>query len=603
MPDRRLFIPVSVDDLRERGIAQPDFIYVTGDAYVDHPSFGAAIITRIIESLGCSVAVIAQPKWNNTDDITSLGRPKYAFMVSSGNIDSMVNNYTVAKKRRDADLYSPGGRLGCRPDRAVTVYCKLIRKAYGDIPIIIGGLEASLRRFAHYDYWSDSVMPSILFDSSADILSYGMGEHQTTEIVECFKSGGTIKDLYNIRGICYASDVVSDGALDIPSFRSVCESKEKYAECVRIQFDEQDPIRGRVLAQKHGNVYLIQNPPSPALERDELDKVYALPFTRAYHPMYEKMGGIPAINEVENSIIHNRGCFGGCNFCAIAMHQGRRVTSRSKESVIKEAKLITESPNFKGYINDVGGPTANFRNASCGNKSMCKGNKHCLAPEACPNLRVSHSEYAELLREIRELPKVKKVFIRSGIRFDYLMLDKNGEFFEELVRYHISGQLKVAPEHCSDRVLSYMGKPPFRMYEKFYDKFYALNKKYGLKQFLVPYLMSSHPGCTLDDSIRLALYLKKINYHPEQVQDFYPTPGTVSTAMYYTELDPFTMKAVYVPKSPKEKAMQRALMQYHLPQNRSLCEEALRTAGRADLINILMPRKAVGAAKYRIRKK
>ncbi len=589
MADRRDFLPISKEDMIERGIEQLDFIYVTGDAYVDHPSFGAAIITRVTESCGFTVGIIAQPNWKTTDDFMKLGKPKYGFMVSSGNIDSMVNNYTVAKNRRSQDLYAPNGEAGHRPDRAVIVYCNRIREAYGRIPIIIGGLEASLRRFAHYDYWQNEVRKSIIFDSDADLISYGMGEHQTREIVTRLGSGEDISTITDVAGTCYISDTVPSGAVECPSYEKVKKDKVAYANAVRIQFDEQDAYGGKTVVQRHGLKYLVQNPPSPALEREELDEVYDLPFTRTYHPIYESMGGIPAIKEVENSIIHNRGCFGGCNFCAIAMHQGKRVTSRSKDSVIKEAKRITESPSFKGYINDVGGPTANFRGPSCGKKSMCKNNKHCLAPEPCPNMKVSHTEYAEMLRELRALPKVKKVFIRSGIRFDYLMLDKKGAFFEELIKYHVSGQLKVAPEHCSDRVLSYMGKPPFKYYQKFYDKFFELNKKNGLKQFLVPYLMSSHPGCTLEDSIKLALYLKKINYHPEQVQDFYPTPGTVSTAMFWTGLDPFTMKEVYVPRSGKEKAMQRALMQCNLPQNRALCEEALRTAGHPELIRVLLP--------------
>lgn len=589
MVDRLKFLPISPEDLKERNIEQLDFIYVTGDAYVDHPSFGAAIITRVIENCGYTVGIIPQPDWHSKDDFMKLGRPKYAFMVSSGNIDSMVNNYTVAKHPRENDLYSPGGKTGHRPDRAVIVYCNRIREAYGRIPIIIGGLEASLRRFAHYDYWQNEVRKSILFDSGADIISYGMGEHQTTEIANILGQGGKVEDLYSLRGVCYISDTIPPESVTCPSFESVRSNKIEYAKAVKIQFEQQDHISGKAVVQKHGNYYLVQNPPSPPLEREELDKVYDLPFTRQYHPVYEDQGGIPAVKEVSNSIIHNRGCYGGCNFCAITMHQGRAVTSRSKESIVKEAKQIIDSPDFKGYINDVGGPTANFRTNPCGKKSPCGGSKHCLAPAPCPNLKVSHSEYAEILRELRELPKVKKVFIRSGIRFDYLMLDKNGSFFEELIKYHISGQLKVAPEHCSDRVLSYMGKPPFKYYQSFYNKFYELNKKNGLKQFLVPYLMSSHPGCTLEDSINLALYLKKINYHPQQVQDFYPTPGTISTAMFWTEMDPFTLKPVYVAKSGKEKAMQRALMQCNLEKNRALCEEALRLAKRPDLIRVLLP--------------
>ena len=590
------FLPVSTGELKQRGIDQLDFVYVTGDAYVDHPSFGAAIITRVIEACGFTVGILAQPDYTSAEAFQELGKPKYAFLVSSGNIDSMVNNYTAAKKKRSDDVYSPGGIGGKRPDRAVIVYCNRIREAYGKIPIIIGGLEASLRRFAHYDYWQDAVRKSILIDSGADMISFGMGEHQTRQIVARLAAGEPIASMTDIPGTCVLVEKKPENAVECQSFEEVKADKRKYAEATKIQFDNQDPY-GKPLVQKHSRKYLLQNPPSPPLEREELDEVYALPFMRTYHPSYEAQGGVPAIKEVENSIIHNRGCFGGCNFCAITFHQGRKVTSRSKESILKEAKQITKSPDFKGYINDVGGPTANFRSGACTKKSCCT-DKKCLAPEPCPAMKVSHSEYAEILRELRAMPKVKKVFIRSGIRFDYLMLDKKGSFFEELVKYHISGQLKVAPEHCSDKVLSYMGKPPFRTYQKFYDKFFELNKKFGLKQFLVPYLMSSHPGCTIRDAIALALYLKKINYHPQQVQDFYPTPGTVSTAMFYTELDPFTMKKIYVPKSAKDKAMQRALLQYTNPKNRALVREALEQAGRKDLIRVLIPTNARKISKF-----
>ena len=580
------FLPISREEMEEEGIEQFDYVLVTGDAYVDHPSFGTAIISRLVESLGFTVGIIAQPQWKTTEDFSRFGRPKYAFLVNSGNIDSMVAHYTVARNRRNDDAYSPGKKAGLRPDRALIVYCNKIREVYKDVPIVIGGLEASLRRFAHYDYWQNEVRRSILEDTSANLLSFGMGERSMTEIVTRLGRGEEIGKLTDIPGTCYVAHELPQGAEVCPSFEEVRKNKTSYAVATKIQYDNQDPYEGKILAQGHSKRWLIQNPPSPPLEREGLDRVYDLPYTRRYHPVYEAMGGVPAILEVENSIIQNRGCFGGCNFCAITFHQGRTVTSRSKESIVKEAVQITESPNFKGYIHDVGGPTANFRFASCGKRSTCKDRK-CLAPEPCKALRVSHEEYLDILRTLRKLPKVKKVFVRSGIRYDYLMLDKNDTFFRDLVQHHISGQLKVAPEHCSDRVLKYMGKPPFRYYKAFTDKYHALNKEYGKNQFLVPYLMSSHPGCTLKDAIELALYLKKINYHPEQVQDFYPTPGTVSTCMFYTELDPFTMKPVFVPRTSKEKAYQRALLQYHMPQNRALVREALLKAGRADLIRVL----------------
>lgn len=582
------FLPISREEMLEEGINQFDYIIVTGDAYVDHPSFGTAIISRLVESLGYTIGVIAQPDWKTAADFTRFGRPKYAFLVNSGNIDSMVAHYTVARNRRKDDAYSPGKQAGKRPDRALIVYCNKIREVYKDVPIVIGGLEASLRRFAHYDYWQNDVRRSILEDTSADLLSYGMGERSMTEIVTRLAAGETPETLTDIPGTCYLSHTLPENAVICPSFEEVRKDKIAYANATKIQYDEQDPAQGRILAQGHSKRWLIQNPPAAALERDELDRVYDYPYTRRYHPIYESQGGVPAILEVENSIIQNRGCFGGCNFCAITFHQGRKVTSRSKDSIVREAKRITQSPGFKGYINDVGGPTANFRTASCSKTSMCKDRK-CLAPVPCKALKVSHQEYSDILKTLRNLPKVKKVFVRSGIRYDYLMLDKDDSFFRDLVQHHISGQLKVAPEHCSDRVLKYMGKPPFKAYQAFYDKYHALNKEYGKKQFLVPYLMSSHPGCTLKDAIELALYLKKINYHPEQVQDFYPTPGTVSTCMFYTGLDPFTMQPVYVPRTAKEKAYQRALLQYHQPQNRALVREALLKAGRPDLIRVLMP--------------
>ncbi len=580
------FLPISREEMIDEGIEQFDYILVTGDAYVDHPSFGTAIISRLVEALGYTVGIISQPQWKTTEDFTRFGRPKFGFLVNSGNIDSMVAHYTVARNRRKDDAYSPGKQAGLRPDRALIVYCNKIREVYKDIPIVIGGLEASLRRFAHYDYWQNEVRRSILEDTSANVLSFGMGERSMSEIVNRLASGEPVSQLTDIPGTCYIAHELPDGAVVCPSFEEVRKDKFAYARATKIQYEEQDPHTGHILAQGHSKRWLIQNPPAAPLERDGLDQVYDLPYTRTYHPIYESMGGVPAILEVENSIIQNRGCFGGCNFCAITFHQGRAVTSRSKESIVKEAVKITESPNFKGYIHDVGGPTANFRFASCNKKSMCKDRK-CLAPEPCKALRVSHEEYLDLLRTLRKLPKVKKVFVRSGIRYDYLMLDKDDSFFRELVQHHISGQLKVAPEHCSDRVLKHMGKPPFRYYKAFTDKYHQLNKEYKKNQFLVPYLMSSHPGCTLKDAIELALYLKKINYHPEQVQDFYPTPGTISTCMFYTGLDPFTMQPVFVPRTNKDKAYQRALLQYHMPQNRALVREALIKAGRQDLIRVL----------------
>ncbi len=584
--DRNRFLPVSREDMVREGIEQFDFICVTGDAYVDHPSFGTAIISRVIQAEGFTVGIIPQPDWKDPEAFRKLGTPKYAFMVNSGNIDSMVAHYTVAKKPRSTDAYSPGGKAGLRPDRAVVVYCNKIREAFGDIPIIIGGLEASLRRFAHYDYWQNDVRRSILIDSSADLLSYGMGELITKEIVHRFADGQTVSEMTDIPGTCYISRFRPPDCVECPSFEEVRKSNEKYATATRIQYENQDPYAGKTLVQKHSLRWLVQNPPMRPLTTEEMDETYALPYTRTYHPMYEKLGGVPGLAEVEQSITHNRGCFGGCNFCSIVFHQGRLITSRSKESVVEEAKKITEGPNFKGYIHDIGGPTANFRHNSCGKKVMCKDRK-CLAPDPCPAVRADHAEYLDILRTVRGLPKVKKVFIRSGIRFDYLMLDKNDEFFNELVRYHISGQLKVAPEHSSDRTLEKMGKPRFRYYKKFCDKYFELNKKFGCRQFLVPYLMSSHPGCTLNDAIDLALYIKSIGYQPEQVQDFYPTPGTVSTCMFRTGLDPFTMKPVYVARSAKDKAMQRALMQFKNPKNRELVLAALRQAGRTDLIKVL----------------
>ena len=581
------FLPVTREEMLERGWEQPDFVYVSGDAYVDHPSFGAAIITRVLEAKGYKAVVLSQPRWDSTRDFMRFGRPRLGFFVSSGNIDSMVAHYTVAKKRRRTDAYSPGGKIGLRPDRAVIVYCQKIREAYGDVPIIIGGLEASLRRFAHYDYWDDRIRPSILFDSGADLISYGMGEKQTIEIADRLNAGEDIKEMHDILGTCYAVPVTETPyCTECPSYENVLKSKREYAISCRIEQDEQDHIRGKMLRQRHGDKMLVQNPPMPPLNTDELDWVYSLPYCRNYHPSYEKDGGVPGIEEVRFSITHNRGCFGACNFCSLAFHQGRYITSRSKESVIAEAKRITKMPDFKGYIHDIGGPTANFRFPSCQKQEsagLCKGKK-CLAPTPCPALKADHTEYLDILRSVRTLPKVKKVFIRSGIRYDYMLKDKDDEFFRELVKYHVSGQLKVAPEHCSAAVLDEMGKPHIEAYLTFAKKYFSYTKSIGKEQYLVPYLMSSHPGATLKDAVELALFIKKEHLHPEQVQDFYPTPGTISTAMFYTELDPYTLKPVYVAKSPHEKALQRALMQYFVPKNRALVEGALKKAGRSDLI-------------------
>lgn len=581
------FLPISKEDMTARGWNSVDFVYVSGDAYVDHPSFGAAIITRVLEYYGYKVAVLAQPKTENTTDFMRFGKPRLGFFVSAGNIDSMVAHYTVAKKKRSTDAYSPGGKMGLRPDRAVIVYCKKIREAYGDIPIIIGGLEASLRRFAHYDYWDDIIRPSILFDSGADLISYGMGEKQTVEIAARLAQGENIREMHDIRGTCYAVPVEETPfCTECPSFENVLKSKREYAISCRIEQDEQDHIRGKQLRQKHGKQMLVQNPPMEPLTREELDAVYALPYCRTYHPIYEKDGGVPGIEEVKFSITQNRGCFGACNFCSLAFHQGRYITSRSKESIVAEAKRITEMPDFKGYIHDIGGPTANFRYPSCNKQEkagLCKGKK-CLAPSACPAIKADHSEYLDILRTVRALPKVKKVFIRSGIRYDYMLCDRDDTFFKELVEYHISGQLKVAPEHCSAAVLDKMGKPHIEAYLQFSKKYFDYTKKIGKEQYLVPYLMSSHPGATLQDAVELALFIKREHLHPEQVQDFYPTPGTIATAMFYTELDPYTLQPVYVAKNPHDKAMQRALMQYFNPKNRALVEEALKKAGRTDLI-------------------
>ena len=570
-----------------RGWDYVDFVIVTGDAYVDHPSFGTAIISRILEDAGYRVGIVAQPNWNSDKDISIFGKPRLGFMVNAGNLDSMVAHYTAAKKRRSDDAYTPGNVSGKRPDRAVTVYSRLIKKYYPDSFVIIGGIEASLRRFAHYDYWNDSVMPSVLVDAGADVLSYGMGENQTIMLANALNNND-YDSIKSIRGISYISDepILADDTIILPSYENVVESKKNYAIACRIEYDEHDAVKGKRLIQKHGKKYVVQNPPMQPLTTSELDHVYSLPYERYYHPSYEAVGGVPAIKEVEFSITHNRGCFGACNFCTIAYHQGRAITTRSEDSIIEEAKLLTENPRFKGYIHDVGGPSANFRLPSCEHQlknGMCKGKK-CLAPTPCKNLQVSHQEYLDILRKLRQLPKIKKVFVRSGIRFDYLIEDESDEFFEELVKYHVSGQLKVAPEHCSAAVLDKMGKPHIESYKRFSKKFYELTKRADKEQYLVPYLMSSHPGSTLKDAIELALFLKKEKIHPEQVQDFYPTPGSVSTCMYYSGFDPYTMKEVFTPKTSEEKAMQRALLQWFKPENRPIIEKALKLAGRTDLI-------------------
>ena len=583
------FLPMNAKEMKQRGWTQPDFIYVSGDSYVDHPSFGAAIITRVLEDCGCKVAFLAQPNWKNDADFTQFGKPRLGFMVSAGNIDSMVAHYTVAKRKRHDDAYTAGGKTGKRPDRAVTVYCNIIRRLYPDSTIIIGGLEASLRRFAHYDYWKDTVMPSILFDSRADILVYGMGELQTVEIAKRLGEGYPVEALHDLRGICYkvrTEDYVPQSAVDLPSFERVSESKRDYAIAARKELDEADAVRGKTLIQRHGKYILVQNPPMPPLDTKQLDWVYALPYERWYPECYEKLGGVPGISEVQFSITHNRGCFGACNFCSLAFHQGRAVTVRSEESVINEAKSFLKDKRFKGYISDVGGPTANFRLPSCEKQKklgLCKGKK-CLAPKPCSAMQVSHEEYLHLLRELRKIDGIKKVFIRSGIRFDYLMEDESDEFFEELVRCHISGQLRVAPEHCSAAVLDKMGKPHIEAYKKFCDKFNELTQRAGKDQYVVPYLMSSHPGSTLKDAVELALFCKRQRIHPKQVQDFYPTPGTISTAMFYTGLDPYTLENVYVPKTESEKSMQRALLQYFIPENKQQVIRALKAVGRTDLI-------------------
>lgn len=582
------FLPVNRQEMEERGWQQPDFVYISGDAYVDHPSFGAAIICRVLESHGFKVCFLSQPDWHDVEVFRQFGKPRLGFLISSGNIDSMVNHYTVAKKRRHKDLYTPASEGGKRPDRAVIVYSQMARQAYRDATIIIGGIEASLRRLAHYDYWDNKVRKSIIIDANADLLLYGMGENSIIEVAEALDSGLEAKHLTYLDGTVFKTKNIEDAHdyVMLPSYEEICTSKEEYARSFNIQYKNTDHFNAKTLVEPYQGWYVVQNRPNRPLTQREFDRAYSLDYNRDYHPSYKDIGHVPAIDEVKFSLISNRGCFGSCNFCALAFHQGRVIQARSHESIISEASKMVWDPDFKGYIHDVGGPTANFRQPSCNKQSkhgVCP-TKQCLWPKPCNNLEVSHQDYKELLEKLTMLPNVKKVFVRSGIRYDYLMYDKDDGFFRELVQNHISGQLKVAPEHISDRVLDKMGKPRRGLYEKFVDKYYALNKEYDKNQYLVPYLMSSHPGSDLAAAIELAEYLRDIHHQPEQVQDFYPTPGTLSTTMYYTGLDPRDMTPVYVPKTPKEKAMQRALIQYRNPKNYDLVVEALKIAGRQDLI-------------------
>lgn len=600
----RGFLPVSKQDMEEQGIKQLDFVYVIGDAYVDHPSFGHAIISRVLEANGYTVGIISQPDWKDPDSISVLGEPRLGFLVMSGNMDSMVNHYSVSKKPRNMDAFTPGGIAGKRPDYATVVYCNLIRRTYKKTPVIIGGIEASLRRLAHYDYWSNRVKRSILLDSGADLLLYGMGERSVVEVADALNSGIDIKDITFIDGSVYRTKTLSSvyDFVRLPSYEEITSDKKVFAQSFYKQYVNTDHFCAKPLVEEYPNgVYVVQNIPQAPLSQSEMDRVYSLPYMRTYHPSYEALGGVPAISEVKFSLVSSRGCFGGCSFCALTFHQGRIIQTRSHESIVEEAKLMTYQPDFKGYIHDVGGPTANFRQPSC-QKQLTHGvcqNRQCLFPKPCQNLVVDHTDYLNLLRKLRELPGIKKVFIRSGIRFDYLVYDENDTFFREMVKYHVSGQLKVAPEHISDNVLSNMGKPCHAVYERFLKKFKKLNEDFGLKQFVVPYLMSSHPGSDLKAAIALAEYLRDLGYMPEQVQDFYPTPSTISTCMYYTGLDPRTMKPVYVPRNPHEKAMQRALIQYRNPANYDLVKEALIKAGRTDLIGfekkcLIRPRKLSG---------
>ncbi len=597
------FLPVSREDMAARGWYWYDILLVTGDSYVDHPSFGAAVIGRVLEAEGWRVAVLAQPDWHGPAAFAAMGRPALGVFIGAGNLDSMVAHYTAAKKRRSEDFYSPGKRPGLRPDRACTVYANCAREAFPGVTVVLGGLEASLRRFAHYDYWDDSVRRSILFDARADILSYGMGERAVREIAARLRKK---QPLDGIPGTCVAAKAPPEGALLLPSYEAVRDDRRACAEATATEYREHDPVRGRALAQAHGDRFLVAYPPAMPLSTPELDAVAELPFTREAHPMYDAQGGVPALDEVRFSVIHNRGCFGGCAFCALAFHQGRMVTCRSRASVVREVERMTHHPLWKGYVSDVGGPTADFRHPSC-RKQLTEGmcpDRRCLTPQPCPNLDADHSDYLALLRELRAIPGVKKVFVRSGVRFDYALCDRDGTFLAELVRWHVSGQLKVAPEHCVDSVLSAMGKPPVAVYERFLERYRALNRRYDKEQFVVPYLMSSHPGSTLKDAVALAVYLRDHDMRPEQVQDFYPTPGTLSTCMYHTGLDPMTLREVYVARAPHEKAMQRALLQYREPRNAALVRQALREAGREDLIGcgrncLVRPERSGGAGPRR----
>ena len=595
------FLPISASDMKDRGWTECDFVYVIGDAYVDHSSFGPAIISRLLESFGYKVGIISQPDWKNKDSIAILGKPRLGFLVSAGNMDSMVNHYTVNKKHRHNDAYTPGGVMGKRPDYATIVYCNLIKQTYKDVPIIIGGIEASLRRLAHYDYWSDKVKHSILIDSGVDIISYGMGEHSIVEIADALNSGIDVSDITFIKGTVFKTKSLDNlyDYIQLPDYETISTDKKAYAESFYTQYINTDPFTAKVLVEKYKEkLYVVQNPPAMPLTTQEMDDIYALPYMRNYHPSYEKLGGVPALNEIKFSITNNRGCFGGCSFCALTFHQGRIIQVRSHESIIQEAKTMTKEPDFKGYIHDVGGPTANFRHTSC-KKQLTKGvcpNKQCLFPKPCGNLTVDHKDYIKLLHELMDIKGVKKVFIRSGIRFDYCMADSDDTFIKELCENHISGQLRVAPEHISDNVLKRMGKPENKVYEAFLKRYERINNKTGKQQYVVPYLMSSHPGSTMKEAIELAEYIRDLGYMPEQVQDFYPTPSTLSTCMYYTGYDPRTMEKVYTPVTYHEKAMQRALIQYRNPENYELVKEALIKNGRADLIGfdkkcLIPPRK------------
>ena len=583
------FLPVTMEEMRERGWEQVDFVYVTGDAYVDHSSFGAAIIGRLLESRGYRVGMIPQPDWRCRESVCVFGEPRLGFLVTAGNMDSMVNHYTVSKKHRQKDSYSPGGEMGLRPDRAVVVYSNLIRQTYKKTPIILGGIEASLRRLAHYDYWDNRVKHSVLLDSGADLISYGMGEHSILEIAEALDNGIPVSEITYVAGTVYKSKDLSRAyePIVLPSFEETESDKETYAKSFGIQYRNTDPFTAKTLAESYGTKgYVIQNPPAMPLSQEEMDDIYNLPYTGRYHPMYEKAGGIPALEEVKFSLTSNRGCFGGCSFCALTFHQGRILQTRSHDSIVSEAERMTRDPDFKGYIHDVGGPTADFRRPSC-DKQLTKGvcqNRQCLFPTPCKNLAADHRDYVSLLRKLRRIPKVKKVFIRSGVRFDYVLADPDKTFLHELVKYHVSGQLRVAPEHVSDAVLKYMGKPPHAVYEQFLKEFDRANQKTGMQQYAIPYFMSSHPGCTMKEAVKLAEYVRDLGFTPEQVQDFYPTPSTLSTCMYYTGIHPLTGEKVYVPKNPHEKAIQRALMQYKNPANRELVLEGLKLAGRMDLV-------------------